>query len=127
MCADVELLHDHLLKQILDFYTSMSEYMLKLLSTPDCKLYPVEIISNWETGEYLYIDECTNDEVDDSSDEENNSPMDSSKYFKPPPMYFTTFATDKIYHLPTTAPPEFYALPEYFVEDIAEFLLFALQ
>lgn len=29
--------------------------------------------------------------------------------------------------LPATAPPAFSALPEWYVEDIAEFLLFALQ
>ncbi|XP_071439360.1 ubiquitin conjugation factor E4 B [Hetaerina americana] len=125
MCADAELLHDHLLKQLLDFYTSMAVYMLKLLTTPTVHLYPIptRFPRIWQ---YLQLG---NDMGGDSDD----SDAGKSSYMQDTPWVAQTASTSSMgvtvssVPLPTSAPPEFYALPEFFVEDIAEFLLFALQ
>ncbi|KAJ8923221.1 hypothetical protein NQ315_001776, partial [Exocentrus adspersus] len=72
-CADAGLLDKNLMRRSLTFYTSVSEFLLSLMSnTPPCDTVP-------------------------------SLP------------------------LPLSAPSAFSAMPEWYVEDIAEFLLFALQ
>lgn len=72
-CADAGLLDKNLMRRSLIFYTSVSEFLLSLMS--------------------------------------NIPPGDAAPNLP----------------LPLPAPPAFSALPEWYVEDIAEFLLFALQ
>ncbi|XP_046405422.1 ubiquitin conjugation factor E4 B isoform X2 [Ischnura elegans] len=125
MCADAELLHEHLLKQILDFYTSMAEFMLKLLSSPTVKLYPITVRKP-PLMQYIMVDEEWGEDSDDSDFERADHKADES-WLSQGPSRVAKVSSEKMVPLPQSAPPEFYALPEYFVEDIAEFLLFALQ
>lgn len=72
MCADIALFDRKLLKRGVDFYTTVGEFLVRVLTQgtfTDCPTIP----------------------------------------------------------LPTDVPNAFAALPEWFVEDIAEFLLFTLQ
>ena len=97
ICADAGLLDEHLLERCLHFYSGVAHVILRALTDGR------------------------------SSSSSSNSSFNSNSGTSEGPVSAPLSDTGSLLPLPPTLPELFAALPEWYLDDLAEFLLFVLQ